>query len=276
MPEDFWGGRKGADVYRATSKILEPVDNGWFLGSFDYSLAFDHVRPALVCGLMKYLGMPVGLADMLLALWGQQERYLQLHGCTARQPELVSTSIPQGDPFSMLAMSLLLTVPYRDLKAQHEAAVWMRYVDDRTWVAPTARQCVLIGHQWRQWSLTLGLEENEAKDQYHHRNPSGRIKLLATGLEGQKNTPWPKILGVTLAPSSHRKTLGAERIRLRAAAWVLKRVRCLPVNLATQARVAGVSGVSKAAFGWMCRLPTLSETRPFDWKVAMSCRVAPS
>ena len=73
LPSD---GRKGAHVYRAASRLLEPVSDGWYLGSFDYSLAFDHVRPGLVCCLMKHWGMPMGLADMLLSLWGRQERYL--------------------------------------------------------------------------------------------------------------------------------------------------------------------------------------------------------
>ena len=81
-------------------------------------------------------------------------------------------------------------------------------------------------------------------------------------------------MGVTLVPASGRKTIGAESDRLQAAAWVLKRVRCLPVPFATRVRVAGVSGVSKAAFGWMCRLPALREVRAFHWKVAMSCRAA--
>ena len=67
MPSESWGGRKGADVYRAASQILEPVNDGWYLGSFDYSLAFDHVRPVLVCQLMKHMGMPTGFADMIFA-----------------------------------------------------------------------------------------------------------------------------------------------------------------------------------------------------------------
>ena len=150
----------------------------------------------------------------------------------------------------------------------------MLYVDDRSWAAPTARQCALIGRQWREWSAILGLKENETKDQYHHRTVRGRRQLLAVGVEGDKITPWPKILGITLVPAVGRKTRGTESDRLNAAAWVLKRVRCLPVPFATRVRVAGVSGVSKAAFGWMCRLPTLREVRTFDWKVAMSCRAA--
>ena len=204
MPDDAFGGRKGADVHRAASKILEPVNDGWCLGSFDYSLAFDHVRPELVCRLMKHLGMPEGLADMIMNLWGRQEHFLQLHGCTARQPEHVSSSIPQGDPCSMLAMTLLLAVPYRDLKARHTQAVWMLYVDDRSWAAPTARQCAQIGRQWREWSAIPGLKENETKDQYHHRTARGRRQLLAVGVEGDKITPWPKI---TCTPSSMRPAL---------------------------------------------------------------------
>ncbi|CAE7863859.1 Cacna1c, partial [Symbiodinium necroappetens] len=182
--------------------------------------------------------------------------------------------VPQPQRVGDLAMSLLLTVPYRDLKAKHRNAAWMLYVDDRSWAAPNARQCVQIGCQWREWSDTLGLKENESKDQYHHCTVRGRRQLLAAGVPGDRVTPWPKILGVTLVPASRRKTLGTESDRLQAAAWVLKRVLCLPVPFARRVRFAGVCGVSKAAFGWMCRLPTVGELRSFDWKVALACKSA--
>ena len=97
----------------------------------------------------------------------------------------------------------------------------MLYVDDRSWAAPAARQCAQIGRQWREWSAILGLKENETKDQYHHRTVRGRRQLLAVGVEGDKITPWPKILGITLVPAVGRKTRGTESDRLHAAAWVL-------------------------------------------------------
>eukprot|EP00439_Symbiodinium_sp_Y106_P064192 s3308_g10.t1 len=83
VPEDSWGGRKGADVYSLRSLNLSMMACAWGLLTTAW---IDHVSPALLCGLMKHLDCLVGLADMLLALWGRQERYLQLHGCTARQP----------------------------------------------------------------------------------------------------------------------------------------------------------------------------------------------
>ena len=217
---------------------------------------------------------------MIHGIWGNQQRYLQLHGCTAKQPQCVSASIPQGDPFAMMAMSLLLSVPWRDLCRRFPAACWMLYVDDRSWVAPTARMCVEIGGEWHNWSNFLGLRENPCKDQFHHRTVKGRRALLAAGVSAERISPWPKILGVHLVPATRRKSKGAECQRLAAAAaaaaaaWTLLRVQCLPVALSVKVLVASMSGVSKAAFGWMCRLPTLVEIRRLDWKVALSCRVA--
>ena len=174
----------------------------------------------------------------------------------------------------MMAMSLLLTAPLRALKLKYPRAGWMLYVDDRTWVAPTARMCVAIGNDWRSWSWILGLRENESKDQYHRRTVGGRRPFLAAGVAASKISPSPRIRGVVLVPARQRRSFGAECHRLKAAGWTLKRVQCLPIPLSMKTVVAAVSGVSKASFGWTCRLPTLVETRRLDWKVALACRVA--
>ena len=79
--------------------------------------------------------------------------YLQWHGCTAKQPEQVTAWNPQGDPFAMIAKWLLLMVPWRDLTTRHGDDIWVLYVDDRTWIAPTACACVQIGLSVRpDWS----------------------------------------------------------------------------------------------------------------------------
>ena len=136
----------------------------------------------------------------------------------------------------MLAMTLLL--PVLEGPTQSSGCSTSMVAHGRR---PSARQCVQMGRQCREWFATLDLKENETKDQYDHRTVRGRRRLLAVGVEGVETTPWLKILGVTLVPMSHRNTLGTESDRLRAAAWVLKGVRCLPVTCATRVRVAGVS-----------------------------------
>ena len=189
-------------------------------------------------------------------------------------PALVSTSIPQGYPWSMLAMVCLLVAPLSDIKSSHPGAVVSLYVDDRSWVTDTAAECLRVAQQWRGWSARLGLNENGDKDQFFQISRAGRRKLIDEGADPRKVTDSPKILGVVLKPATGKKSTGAEIQRLQAAKWTLQRVKCLPVSFAVKVLVAGMSAMSKASYGWVCRLPALKEANSVDWALACSCRAA--
>ncbi|CAE7249161.1 Cacna1c [Symbiodinium sp. CCMP2592] len=260
-----YGGRRGAGTYDAVASLLDGIHKGAYLGTFDYSLAFDCVRPRLVERLWKHFGMPAGPLNMVMSVWCGQRRYLQLFDAVCPNPALVSTSIPQGDPWSMLAMVCMLVAPLVDIKSSHPGVVVSLYVDDRSWVTDTAVECLRVAQRWRGWSARLGLNENGDKDQFFQISRAGRRKLIENGADPLKVTDSPKILGVMLKPASGQKSKGAEAQRLQAARWTLQRVKCLPVSFAVKVLVAGMSAMSKASYGWVCRLPILKEANSVDW-----------
>lgn len=141
--------------------------------------------------------------------------------------------------------------------------------------SPSAGECTTVANSWNEWSVTLGLKEDNAKSQFYHKKLTGRAKLFTTGIDENQIASQPKILGVVLVPSHGRRLAPSEEQRLDLAKQVLHKVRCLPVNLSTTLRVACASAVSKASYGRQCRLPSLVECRNFSAALARACRISP-
>ena len=194
VPDEAYGGRRGVGTYNAVASLLDGIHNSAYLGTFDYSLAFDCVRPRLVERLWTHFGMPNGALNMVMSVWCGQRRYLQLFDAVCPTPALVSTSIPQGDPWSMLAMVCMLVAPLVDIKGSRPGAVVSLYVDDRSWITDTAASCLRVAQQWRDWSARLGLTENGDKDQFFQISRAGRRKLVDEGADPRKVTDSPNFL----------------------------------------------------------------------------------
>ena len=86
---------------------------------FDYSLAFDFANPALAVEILRWLGMPAGTAGLLKSVWQSQKRTIQYAGESLKTAEPVMTSLPQGDPWSMIAMAAVLLIPLCDLRKRY-------------------------------------------------------------------------------------------------------------------------------------------------------------
>ena len=78
------------------SLTLEAACDGKFVATFDYFLACEFTNPAMVVGILRWLGMPVGTARLLKSGWQCQHRKLQHPGEFRNTAEPVTTSLPQG------------------------------------------------------------------------------------------------------------------------------------------------------------------------------------
>ena len=107
--------------------------NNRFLGSLDFSKAFGHVRPLSAGAAMVHTGCPAALVRGILSVWRQ--RRLLCWGSSAHHKFIgVTESMPQGDPFAVLALGLLLRIPVLKLQARFPRLLQVIYVDDRTCV----------------------------------------------------------------------------------------------------------------------------------------------
>ncbi|CAE8609210.1 unnamed protein product [Polarella glacialis] len=254
---EICGGRRNVDALSSVIQLLEAACDNKFIATFDYSLAFDFTSPKLAAEIFEWLGMPIGAANLILSVWESQTRVLQYAGEANTNPEEVNTSLPQGDPWSLIAMAVVLLLPLLDLRRGPETTDIMLYVDDRAWASTNASDCMNFGRKWKDWSSRLGLKENEAKEKYYHQNYALAIEEFAkVGAPPKTISGAPALLGVELAPETGRPFTDKEKKKLDQAALVARKARSLPLPASRRLRIAAAKAVPKAAYGWLCEAAT--------------------
>ncbi|CAE8653111.1 unnamed protein product [Polarella glacialis] len=242
LQPEICGGRRNVDALSSVIQLLEAACDNKFIATFDYSLAFDFTSPKLAAEIFEWLGMPIGTANLILSVWESQRRVLQYAGEANTNPEEVKTSLPQGDPWSLIAMAVVLLLPLLDLRRGPETTDIMLYVDDRAWASTNASDCMNFGRKWKDWSSRLGLKENEAKEKYYHQNYALALEEFAkVGAPPKTISGAPALLGEK---------------KLDQAALVARKARSLPLPASRRLRIAAAEAVPKAAYGWLCEAPT--------------------
>ncbi|CAE8683932.1 unnamed protein product [Polarella glacialis] len=189
LQPEICGGRRNVDALSSVIQLLEAACDNKFIATFDYSLAFDFTSPKLAAEIFEWLGMPI------------------------------------GDPWSLIAMAVVLLLPLLDLRRGPETTDIMLYVDDRALASTNASDCMNFGRKWKDWSSRLGLKENEAKEKYYHQNYALALEEFAkVGAPPKTISGAPALLGVELAPETGRPFTDKEKKKLDQAALVARKV----------------------------------------------------
>ena len=271
-PEDAVGGKVGGEVFDCLADIDEACQQDQFLASLDFSLAFDHVHPRLVKNAFRALGLPDGVASMIGSVWEQQMRVLVYDRIAFLEAQLVSTSTPQGDAWSMYGLVAILGPVTADINRKVPGIGQKLFVDDRCLYAPAAADVIAAAREWEVWSNQLGLKENRAKAVFFHKTPRGRRELQAGGVPEGQISSHPKILGAELQGSQRRSSTPAEKARLDDANRIIRRCKYLPVSWGQKKRVLATQALAKAAWGWIFRLPTQGEMRRVQTQIACAVK----
>ena len=125
--------------------------------------------------------MPEGTAGLLKSVWQSQKRTLQYAGESLKTAEAVTTSLPQGDPWSMIAMAAVLLISYGTSEKRYptrtSSCTWMTDHGRRN----RRRTAWISGKKWKTWSSRLGLKENASKEKYYHEDPEVAAKDFVDG-----------------------------------------------------------------------------------------------
>ena len=105
------GARRRAECMEGIAWATGQVAQSKYLATWDYSLVFDNLDPAIAIESFTILGMDQRVCSMLSEVWGRQGRYLQLGRAVHPDLQEVGSSLPQGDPFSPLGLSAVLLAP---------------------------------------------------------------------------------------------------------------------------------------------------------------------
>ena len=269
-PANAFGGRKNFSIMDALQHILNAAESDQYIAALDYSLAFDCTDPEIAMFVFQHKGMPPGWLGILESMWLHQKRTLQYAQECLPQQQHVSHSLPQGDPWSMAAMTAVLLVGIKAVQTEVPEATCITYVDDRTILAPTETSCLLACQVWKQWSRILGLTESESKEQFFHRKAANRKKFELAGIHPSKVMESPKILGTCLIGSTNRKLTPAETKRLQKACDTANKCACLPVPPEKRLRFVAATATPQASFGWSAKSPAIQDLSCFN-KAVQRC-----
>lgn len=122
-PAEALGGKKGKELFEALAPLFQEATKHRYLISLDFSLAFDYCDPLVASFVLEKFGLPAPLGRMLLQQWTSQQRLISFNGTCMPGMEIVTRSLPQGDPFSLLAMLAVLTPAIWEIRRLHPRVV---------------------------------------------------------------------------------------------------------------------------------------------------------
>jgi hypothetical protein len=225
--------------------------------SLDFRKAFDSVDWSTAIRLLRRAGLPTAIAAPLGAMWERQRRWIGFGGSIYPDPIRNVLALPQGDPFSPVALALVLAGPAYKIASRLPTAISTVYLDDRTALFSSLGQ---LQEYIREWSVfeSLGrLRTHEGKTQYWARTPAASRALTRAGLDPK---PTLHALGCSLGPL--RRALTAKEIkRAQACTAIASRIGLVPASWRVKQRLAATLLSAKAVWGSLLsgRPPTQAE-----------------
>ena len=272
-PAEAFGGRRGKSIDDALLQAQYHAEQRKYIGAVDSSLAFDMVDPKIALAIFKHLGMPLGWSRLLNGLWTNQHRLLQFdHECSPSY-ENVRQSLPQGDPWSMAAMTAVLLPHIHSIAQTLPGTQTRTFVDDRTVICDIVASCMEATQHWNMWSATLGLKENPNKEQFYHQTARGRAEFSQHDVNPEKITESTKILGACLKGATARKLTEDEISRVNKAVRAAQHRALLPLPPSQKMSFLAAVAVSKAAFGWHAYVLPRDTSRNFKKPLNLACGI---
>ncbi|CAL1145493.1 unnamed protein product [Cladocopium goreaui] len=168
--------------------------------------------------------------------------------------EFLSQGIPQGDGWSPIALSLVLSVVQRYQTRHVPCAKTLLYIDDRTILARNMQDLTNALHLWQRLEDVTRMRTNARKTQPIARSGDAYESLKQQGWEALRVGT---VLGVSLGMCPRSPTLN-ETKRADGLATIARRIGVLPVTRKFRALLASLVLTSKASWGWVpngLRLP---------------------
>ena len=253
MPQSVHGGIRKRGIHTALLKPLTAVENQQafiqqhghsshtlptFIGAADLSKAFDRLSADFAIAALSRMGLPLPIVSALQRAWHDQQRWIFVGDHVGSAPLTDINVLPQGDPFPPLALNACIAEAIHRIATQYGAPsnLHAAYLDDRTWTAATAEQCLDIADAWTVETRNLGLTENQSKLEFSAVGPKPNIDELAFALRARAlpNPPntRPKILGTRLILNRrHAGAIEEEQTALDKALRLTNWVRTLPYTL---------------------------------------------
>ncbi|CAJ1353724.1 unnamed protein product [Effrenium voratum] len=250
------GGSKGQPgCENMAADALDEFHTMGYMGSLDYTQAFDHVNPKLAAWNMSRKGLHEGLCRVLENAWTDQRRFLAWDGHVNAEPMCTDWGVPQGDALSPTALTCLLSDGLKWVKTTADdtpgRARHFIYMDDRTWTASSSSKLLRVQEAWQTWSHLMGLRESPRKSQLTAMRPKQREEL-------QKQAPDPshvkasvEMLGTVTVGKMKRSSVEKETQRIQKGKTRIDRVGLLPVPRSVKYASIHTMATPVVTYGWV-------------------------
>ena len=245
------GGIGGEDVTSLLLSLDLDLDCASYpcLMALDFAKAFDSTDFALCLSVFDRLRMPLPVLSLIKAQWERQKRWMTFAGTCAQHPIVNCLALPQGDPFSPIAMSLVLMLAKRRQERLVPQSKAMLYLDDRTLVASDAATLNAALGAWDVLHQTTRLKTNASKTQVLGRTWDGYVQLQAANMSPATTA---EVLGVTVGIVP-RPQSNAESKRCQKCKVIAQRISVLPVSQKFRASLATLTLALKRG-GVLCSM----------------------
>lgn len=248
LPQGQAGGVKRSSALHVLLELqwTDPETESYG-ATYDFAKAFDHVEPHTAVWLLERAGVPSAITRVLRTAWSRQTRWAGFDGGVHPVPIRECRGLPQGDPWSPVAMAAVLAPAVRALAATKPGVRQGVYMDDRTALTRSLRELDEVHEFWQNFSEISGIPGNPNKTQIW-----GRSQRARRALRGRANvTASPEVLGAALAegPSPLGGTRPADAKRWARFEAKALRLRHLP-DTRMRARLAVVA--LAPVVGWAC------------------------
>ena len=202
------------------------------------------------------MGWPPDVVKLVKLAW-QHERFLVWDGDVHDQTLRATHAVPQGCPLAPVVVATWTSSgAWFTAQKLREAGVnpgpQTIYMDDRTFCSPTWHEVDLRIKEWRRWSDSVNLVENQTKTQVTSRG-SG-VSLQPCPQEWRRNDI--KFLGAHSVHRGGRACLPAEQARIDKALGRCELLRRVGLPFEGLIRAAQAAVLPLAAYGWVGRRPT--------------------
>ena len=231
------------------------------VAALDFAKAFDSCDTSLVLSTFDKIGIPHKIVRLLADQWTQHSKWVTFANSVCLQPMTHTRGLPQGDPWSPVGISLILSLAKKRADQLVPEARSLLYLDDRTILAPNP---VVLKRALQAWDVLYEctrLKDNHSKRQFLARCPTLYHPLVG---EGFPASPTIEVLGVTLG-CGPRKRSQAEVDRATKVNRISKRLFVLPVSQTFKSCLAATVMAPLAVWGSLLngRVPTKDENSRF-------------
>eukprot|EP00928_Gymnodinium_smaydae_P043324 TRINITY_DN29052_c0_g1_i4.p1 TRINITY_DN29052_c0_g1~~TRINITY_DN29052_c0_g1_i4.p1 ORF type:complete len:1215 (+),score=102.46 TRINITY_DN29052_c0_g1_i4:4302-7946(+) len=276
---DMAGAHNRQSAEEVVARLFSDIGCMQFGGSLDFSNCYDLLAPDVTAAVLQRIGMPGEVAKTFGFQWANTTRFVEFGNTVSSVPLDASTACAQGDPWGPFILAVWISAGLRFVQTNSRtvddgvAACLPRakrqrtsivaetrhsaYMDDRSWAANTARECVRTATKWSSWAKRVGLRENAAKTQLMAIGSSAAKELQAEAEKeglGKAVADTLEVLGATSA-FSRRGLSDKETKRLNRAKDAIRLVGALPLARAQRVIYLQVFATSIGKYGWTSRGP---------------------